>query len=223
MLKPICSQTLRGYPAALQNRYPDPLSLAEALSTPRMMEIREQKGITKLSDCIRMPFPSLKDVEVSHGSVAAIGLIRMYLISLNDSMNQNRMTTEQIFETSQLIYEEGYFLKVTELHEFFLLVKKGAYGEYYGSIDCLKLMSDFGQFLANRNNAIRRMEAQHRTKVRNEQWQQRQQWWNDQHPQNQKPDTKITDNDRPIRSDKTYHQPEDTKENPPYTRPRDGC
>ena len=100
-------------------------------------------------------FPTLKDVELSHGEVVAVGIIRMLLINLNDLLNQNRMTEQQIYETAHLIYEDGYYLKITELYEFFKRVKKGLYGNYYGSIDGLKVMIDFQEFMGDRMAAIR--------------------------------------------------------------------
>lgn len=177
-------QTLQGYPALLRSKFPDALTLTAELSVPRMLEIRKRNGITKLSDCVRGNFPTLKDVELSHGEVAAVGMIRMHLIALNKSMNQNRMTKEQIAEAAQLMYEEAWFLKLTELYEFFVLVKKGGYGEYYGSLDVLKIMADLRLFLKDRAEAVRRIEAERNRRKRNEEWDRRQKEWENAHPDN---------------------------------------
>lgn len=120
-------------------------------------------------------FPTFKDIELSHGEVVAVGIIRILLINLNDWLNQNRMTEQQIYEAACLMYEEGYYLKITELYEFFKRAKKGLYGNYYGSVDGLKVMVDFQQFLRERAAAIRVIREEERRRKRIEEFDRRMQ------------------------------------------------
>ena len=100
------------------------MEVARAFSVPRMEELRRRREIRGLGMCVRMPFPALADVARSHGEAVAVRLVRMYVIGLNDSCNQQRMTAEQIAELAELLYEEGSGLKITEMFEFVREVKK---------------------------------------------------------------------------------------------------
>ena len=135
------------------------MEVARAFSVPRMEELRRRREIRGLGMCVRMPFPALADVARSHGEAVAVRLVRMYVIGLNDSCNQQRMTAEQIAELAELLYEEGSGLKITEMFEFFREVKKGAYGECFGSLDGLKVMVFFRRFMQERERLVRRAEA----------------------------------------------------------------
>lgn len=78
------------------------------------------------------------------------------------------MEPEQVFECAELIFEEFPQIKLTELHEFFRRVKSAYYGEYYGSIDCVKLMSDFRLFLRDRIEAINKLDAERKEDIARE-------------------------------------------------------
>lgn len=128
------------------------------------------KGIRSVKDCVATPCPTLCDIVNSHGLECACLLVEVFLVNLNDSGNLNRMTSEQISETAELIYEECPRLKLTELYEFVRSMKIGKYGEFYGSMDCIKIMSDFREFLSDRSAAtamiIQEQERDNRERLR---------------------------------------------------------
>ena len=121
-----------------------------------------------LADCVRKDYPLLVDIKRSHGIDTVHDLIASYVVNLNDSLNVQRMGDDQIDELAELLYEEGFYLKITELSEFFRRVKKAKYGEYYGSLDCIKVMTDFGEFLRDRSEAMQRVEQEAKRKKREE-------------------------------------------------------
>ena len=109
-------------------------------------------------------------------------LLEAYITNLNDSCNATRMNESQTREAGEIMYQEAPYLKITEIHEFFRRIKAGYYGEYYGSLDVLKIMADFRQFLADRLDTLRRIQNQECTRRRRQEWEQRQKMWNEQHP-----------------------------------------
>ncbi len=138
----------------LRSRFPKASAAGEYFSVPHLMEIRRKNGINSLKKCVSYNYPTLRDLAQSHGTKCATLLVQVYIVNLNDSGNVQRMTGEQIAETAELIYEEFPTLKITELYEFIRRVKTGKYGEFYGSMDCIKIMSDFREFLQDRAAAL---------------------------------------------------------------------
>lgn len=121
---------------------------------------RKRKGLTTLKDCVREPFASLRDIAAAFEPESAILVAKVFVTNLNDNLNINHMEPAQVLECAELIFEECPQIKLTELHEFFRRVKSAYYGEYYGSIDCLKVMSDFRAFLRDRAETARRIDAE---------------------------------------------------------------
>lgn len=161
-----------GYPAKLREAFPVAASLIAELSVGYLAEKRKSLNLRTLKDCVSVPYPTLLDVAGAHTEECATLLLETYITNLNDSVNIVRMTEEQITELAHLIFFEAPYLKLTEIHEFFRRVKSAAYGEYYGSLDCVKIMADFRLFLKDRVDAINRVQAEHRHNKRVAQWQQ---------------------------------------------------
>lgn len=125
------------------------------------MDFRLKKGISGLVACTAVDYPTLYDISRSHGLECACLVVEVFIINLLDTVNLPGKKAEnppmeewQISETAQLIYEECPGLKITELFEFVRMIKKGRYGEFYGSIDSIKIMSNFQEFLRERASAI---------------------------------------------------------------------
>lgn len=118
-------------------------------------------GLRTLRDCVAAPYPTLRDLELTYNEAECPQLVlEAYVTNLNDSCNANRMNESQIREAGEILFQEAPYLKLTEVHEFFRRVKAAYYGEYYGSLDVLKIMADFRLFLADRLEALRRVRAE---------------------------------------------------------------
>lgn len=141
--------------ALLRRELPTDEDLANRFCAPAMEVARRKFGLTSLREVVAKDYPTIRDVVQSHGYDSAIDLIAIYLINLNDAVNVQRMSEAQITETAGLIHDECPGMKLTELFEFFRRVKAGEYGEFYGSIDCVKLMCDFKAFLRDKAEAER--------------------------------------------------------------------
>lgn len=139
--------------ALLRRELPTHKALASRFCPPAIDQFRRKHGLMSLREVVARDYPALRDVAQSHGFDSAIDLISLYLVNLNDAVNIQRMSDEQIHETAGLIYDECPAMKLTELFEFFRRVKAGEYGEFYGSIDCVKLMCDFRAFLRHKVEA----------------------------------------------------------------------
>lgn len=126
------------------------------------------RNVITLYDCARIEYPTLVDVKFSHGMSCVYKIIEAYLINLCDSLNVHRLTEYQVQELPELIYEEAFFLKVIELHEFFKRMRKGKYGELYGSIDTVKLMTDLNLFLGDRAKEFEKVKREQARIKRNE-------------------------------------------------------
>lgn len=146
---------------ALRDRFSKTEELLVYFSYHNLRDRRKQRGLTTLKDCVRQPFASLQDIAVAFEPESAVLVAKVFVTNLNDNLNINRMEPGQVFECAELIFEEYPQIKLTELHEFFRRVKSAYYGEYYGSIDCVKLMSDFREFIKDRNEAVKRLQAEH--------------------------------------------------------------
>lgn len=117
-------------------------------------------GLRTLRDCVAAPYPTLRDLELTYNDPECPQLVlEAYITNLNDSCNAARMNEAQIREAGEILFQEAPYLKLTEVHEFFRRVKAACYGEYYGSLDVMKIMADFRLFLTDRMNALRRVRS----------------------------------------------------------------
>ena len=86
---------------------------------------------------------------------SCIALIELWLFELNDFVGVNgKMNSSQINQLAQLIYSEAYSLNFAEFGLFFKRVKMGLYGEFFGVVDPMKIMTFLEQFLVERSKSI---------------------------------------------------------------------
>ena len=150
-----------------------------------LSERRKQMGLRTLKQCAEVSYPKLVDLAQAYGTSECPSLLlEAYITNLNDSCNANRMSEAQIREAGEIMFGEALYLKLTEVHEFFRRVKAAYYGEYFGSLDVLKIMADLRLFLKDRAEAVRRIEAEEAWRKRNEEWDRRQKEWEHAHPDN---------------------------------------
>lgn len=118
--------------------------------------------------------PSLMLVEKTYNTKLAIVWLMAQLENLNDYVGVNqKMNLNQMEEVAQIIISSFRFLKVTEIHLFLHRLKSGQYGEFYGSIDPVKVMNCLRIFLKERNTEIaffEQMRSNRRMEKLREEW-----------------------------------------------------
>lgn len=99
--------------------------------------------------------PSLGLVRSTYGEPTAIKWLTIQLMSLNDYAGvQNGMTDSQLSELSALLLEEYYYLNLAEFMQFFARFKLGRYGQFYGTVDPLKITSAMQTYIKERTASI---------------------------------------------------------------------
>jgi len=89
----------------------------------------------------------------SFGKEEVVRQIVKWLIELNEMMDLNKpMTNAQILMTAQMIMEDYYYLKSTDLALFFTRIIKGEFGEMYESLSITKIMSWLAIYSEERMN-----------------------------------------------------------------------
>lgn len=102
-------------------------------------------------NCYFGNYPTLVDLKNKYGEKEVAGLIAMHLKELNDFSNVGKiMTKDQIIQEAKIILTEYYYLEISELMRFFLDVKSGVYGEFYGTMSGITLGRMMQDFLRNR-------------------------------------------------------------------------
>lgn len=124
--------------------------------------------------CYNTQYPTLASASLAYTHEGIINWLKIQFNNLNDFVGvREKMTTEQIIEVATLFCFDCYFLNIAETALFFLKFKTGQFGEFYGSVDPLKIMSAKNQFLNERIAAINRFEA---TQAQQEAEKKREEW-----------------------------------------------
>jgi hypothetical protein len=107
------------------------------------------------TECYKFDYPTFSMVGIAYGSELAIGWLANYFDNLNDFVGvKEKLTTAQINELSSMIYFEFYYLKISEIALFFSKYKSGRFGEFYGVVDPLKIMTALNEFISERKQSI---------------------------------------------------------------------
>jgi hypothetical protein len=94
---------------------------------------------------------TLASIRKKVGKNISLNIIKVWLINLNDYLNISRkMNPAQINETSELIYDEFYYFKIADIALLMKRIKTGYYGQFYESIDGMKLMDMFYKYAQDR-------------------------------------------------------------------------
>lgn len=105
--------------------------------------------------CYLTTYPKLKQVGDAYSNDAPSNWLKIQFENLNDFVGtREKMTTEQINELAALFLIESQSLNIAEVALFFIKLKTGHFGEFYGTIDPLRIMVARKQFIEERNNAI---------------------------------------------------------------------
>ncbi|MFR2071315.1 MAG: DUF6633 family protein [Bacteroides nordii] len=97
------------------------------------------------------------------------GVVKIQLGSLNDFTEvRTKLTTGQLHETAQLILAAYPMLTAGDICLYIARFKIGQYGQFYGAIDPMKIMSGLRQYTDQRNQEIERSKRNEtRTNLRN--------------------------------------------------------
>ncbi len=118
-----------------------------------------QLSLIKLSPnyvlCYNLNYPTLQEVDDAYGTEALINWLKIHFNNLNDYVGtRERMDMEQINEISFLFFYDCSILKISEVAFFFIQVKNGRFGEFYGAVDPLRLMTAKNRFMDERKEAL---------------------------------------------------------------------
>lgn len=101
------------------------------------------------------PAPTLALVSRTFRAETAIAWLIAQLHSLAEYAGvKDKFSQEQLQEQAALILSEYYFLRLSELMDFFRLFKLGKFGKFYGNADPLVVTEALSKFLAYRARII---------------------------------------------------------------------
>lgn len=113
------------------------------------------KHVKSVALAVKDDCDSLAAIRKKVGKKISLNIIKIWIIKLNDFLNISRkMTPPQIEETADMIYDEFYYLKVSDIALLMKRIKTGHYGQFYESIDGMKLMDMFFEYAQERVNGI---------------------------------------------------------------------
>lgn len=126
-----------------------------ALFAPRY----QQQYVADVERCYFGHAPSLTALRLAYGDTAPVEWLTYQIIDLNRFSNCRPMTDHQVRELASIITKEYYFLKLTELMDFFYRVKSCEYGKlFYGSVDPMEVIVALRRYADDRAEIIRRKE-----------------------------------------------------------------
>lgn len=112
-------------------------------------------------ECYFGDYPTLAEVNRIYSSKAAQAWLIPQLVNLSEFCGaKEKLSKMQQCECAELIVQEFYFLKVSELMLFFVKFKKGYYGQFYGAVDPMVIMSALRRFVIDRNIAYESKEKE---------------------------------------------------------------
>lgn len=110
--------------------------------------------------------PTLLLLKESYGSDTAESWLMAQLEDLADFAGcREKLTPQRCDEIAQLIMARYGYLKVTMLMHFFLRFKLGEYGEFYGAVDPMRILSALRKFDKERMELQQRYERESRERT----------------------------------------------------------
>lgn len=105
--------------------------------------------------CSHMEYPTMWEVREVYGMDCLRDWVAVMVENLNDFCNvRDKMKDDQKDEAAHIISCEYGHLNIAEVALFFLKVKSGAFGEFYGILDTVRLMAIMKKFMAERTKAL---------------------------------------------------------------------
>ena len=107
--------------------------------------------ITSIEQALNSKAPSIASFQRQQGRQFTEGLITFWLLYLNNILNLNKpMSEEQINLCSNMVVEEFYMFKVSDLTLLFKRIISGQYGEFYERLSIDKILTFFRTYLEER-------------------------------------------------------------------------
>lgn len=120
----------------------DPQELFRQSVTPSLFRDVKNVPAAISAECM-----SLASIKKAHGEKLSLAIIKTWIINLNDFLNISRkMTPAQIEETAEMIMADFYHYKTSDIALVFQRIKTGYYGQFYESIDGMKILDMFYKY-----------------------------------------------------------------------------
>lgn len=98
---------------------------------------------------------TLVEIKKNSSEKICLSILQAWVISLNDFVNCSRkMGPNQIKELCIYIYNDYYFLKMSDIYLIITRIKKGFYGQLYESIDGMKILGFIEKYANERANSV---------------------------------------------------------------------
>lgn len=137
----------------------------------------QAKLIAKKADyvyCFKTKYPSISTLALAYTEEGLINWLKIQFDNLNDFVGvKEKMSIGQINEVSALFYYDCCSLNIAEVAFFFVKFKLGSFGEFYGTVDPLKIMIAKNQFISERGASLNYYQIK---KANEESENKRQQW-----------------------------------------------
>jgi hypothetical protein len=112
-------------------------------------------SINSIEKAVKSDLNSLASLTKAFDREFIINYLQFWIIDLNEFLNlTNRMSQEQIKDTAELLYLDNYNLNIADINIIFTNAKKGAYGQMFGSLDGMKILSWFQDYNFKRMDII---------------------------------------------------------------------
>lgn len=149
-----------------------PKEFAERFTPDVQWKLREI-GADYVS-CRQMNYPTMWEVREAYGVDVLKDWVVVMVENLNDFCNvKDKMKDDQKDEAAHIIGCDYGQLNIAEVALFFLKVKSGTFGEFYGILDTVRLMSIMRKFMAERTKSLTAYEeyrAKQEEKEKREKW-----------------------------------------------------
>ncbi len=104
-------------------------------------------NINSIEKAVRSELNSLARLTKQFDREFIVNYLKFWIIDLNEFLNTSKsMSQVQIETTAELIYLDNYNLNISDINIIFTNSKKGVYGQFYGSIDGMKILSWFQEY-----------------------------------------------------------------------------
>ena len=118
--------------------------------------------------------PTLGEMVSAYGEMVAVAFLKAQFIKINDfAGSKQKISDGQLEDLSLQIVAEYPYLNLLEIIVFCGRLRSGMYGEFYGSVDPMRILYGLGLFCKDREKDISRYEI---AREKEEQEKQRDEW-----------------------------------------------
>ena len=107
-----------------------------------------------IEDCYFGDYPTLSELNMAYSPKVAQAWIIPQLVDLSEFCGvKEKFTQNQLNQCSDIIANDFFYLKTSEIMLFFAKFKRCCYGRFYGSVDPLVIIESLKKFCIERNKA----------------------------------------------------------------------